>query len=237
MTYTAISHVAFGDNWSATSHNLLLDNAASAFENAAQYEVLYWPTATTIDGVALSAGKFLKGSATAPTGAYPPGQPIYPDLTAGVPLSGIAVAPVEYVESSGAGTAKATIPQIRYATTPDQGRVFQFRLKNEVGTPVLKIKYRMSTSVASKNVKWGVYVAAISSGDSSMSAKVFATVNNQTDAAPATSDVTAESSVTLTNFDSGAKGDWICLMVVRDTSVTDDHTGVAIVTDIELQYG
>ncbi len=237
MSYSSISHVAFGDNWSASSHNQLIDNAAAGFDSAAQYKVLYWATTSTINGILLAAGQFLKGSATTPQASYPPGQGIFPELTANVPLSGVAAAPIEYVESSGAGTQKVTIPQIRFATTPDQARTFHFRLKNEIGTPILKVKYRMSTSVGSLNVKWSVYVAAISSGDASMSAKVFASVNSQTDVAPATADTTAESSITLSNFDSAAKGDWIDLYLMRDTSVGSDHTGVAIVSDIELLYG
>lgn len=237
MAYTPISDVAFGDNWSASQHNTLLDNAAAAFDNAAQYKVLYWATTATINGILLAAGQVLKGSATTPTASYPQGQAMFPELIAHVPLSGVAAAPIEYVESSGGGTQKVTFMQLRYATTPNQARTFLFRLKNEVGTPIVKIKYRMSTSVSSLNVKWNVYVAAVSSGDASMSAKAFATVNSQTDVAPATSDVAAESSVTITNADSMAEGDWICIMVERDTSVGSDHTGVAIVTDIELVYG
>ena len=70
MAYTVLSHVAFGDTWSATSHNLLIDNAAAPFANATQYSLMYWDTNTTINKLALAAGQTVVGTATAPVAAY-----------------------------------------------------------------------------------------------------------------------------------------------------------------------
>lgn len=198
MTYTFFSHVAFGDTWSATQHNSLLDNGDLNLGYAAR--------------VAL-------------------------DLAASIPpMSGITAAPVQIVESSGAGTAKPVIFEAVYATGTTEGRAWIFKAKYVAAAPKLKVAYRMSTGVASKSLKWDVYMAAVSSTDASMSAKVFTTVDSQTDTPSGTADLQGESTVTLTNADSVAENDWVCLMLVRDTSVANNHTGSAKVTLVEFQY-
>lgn len=53
--YTAQSHVAVGDPITASGENTLRDNVKAVFENGSSGKLLYFPTATTIGGVALPA--------------------------------------------------------------------------------------------------------------------------------------------------------------------------------------
>lgn len=236
-SFTSISHVNFGDNWSATSHNLLLDNAEAPFTSVSQYRVLYYPTTTTISGIALSAGQFLKGSATAPAGAYPPG--IWLPIEASIPpMSGINAAALELVESSSGATAKPVFYQLRFDASTDEGRMWVFRLNNQVGTPVLKFSYKMASANTSKNIVMVAQVAAISDGDTSVSAKAFASANSATVSVPDTADVQDEGSITLTNADSMASADWLCLLLYRDAdNASDNAAGDAIVNAVEFMYG
>lgn len=199
MTYTFFSHVAFGDTWSATQHNNLLDNGDL--------------------NLGYSARVLLEIASSIP------------------PMSGITAAPIQLVESSGAGTAKPVIFEAVYDTGTTEGRAWIFKAKYVAAAPKLKVGYRMSTSSAAKSLKWDVYVAAVSSADASMSAKVFTTVDSQTDTPSGTSDTQGTSTVTLTNADSVAEDDWVCVMLVRDTTVANNHGGSAKVTLVEWIYG
>jgi hypothetical protein len=237
MVYTPISNVAFGDSWSATSHNLLLANAAAPFASLAANRVLFWDSTNTINGVALTAGKFLGGSTSAPTAQYPPGI-ILNVKDSIAPMSGVNAAALELAESSSTATAKPVFYQLRFDDSTNEGRMWITRMNwTPAAAPVLKIGYRMASNNTSKNVGWVAQLAAVSDGDTSVSAKVFATANTGTTACPDTANVQDVASVTLTNADSVTLGDWVCLFIYRDTSVANDATGDAIVTDVELQYG
>jgi hypothetical protein len=52
-TYTSQSHVAVGDPITAAGENTLRDNVKAVWENGATGKLLYYPTASTIGGLAL----------------------------------------------------------------------------------------------------------------------------------------------------------------------------------------
>lgn len=235
-TYTAQAHVNFGDTWTSGNHNTLLDNIAAFWTNAAQYSIPYWSASDAVGAIALANGKVLTGSASAPAGAYPPGIEL--KIREGEPpFSGITAAAYEVIESTGAGTAKPIIPQLRFDAAADEGRMWVFQMTwTPAAAPILKIRYRMASANTGATVAMSAQLAAVSDGDASMSAKAFASANLGTTTCPDTANTQDELSITLTNADSIAKGDWVCLVLFRDVS-EDNATGDLIVSGLEIQYG
>ncbi len=154
------------------------------------------------------------------------------------PLSGISGAALELVESSGAGTLKPVMYQARFDAAAKEGRMWVFRMpRNYSGSPVLKLAYRMASANSSKAVVLTAALAAVSDGDASMNAKVFASENTATVSVPDTANTQDEASITLTNADSLAAGDWVCLVVCRDGAAGGDSaSGDLILTGVEVQY-
>lgn len=239
MSYIAQSHVSFGDLWTAALHNIMMDNTAAPFSSAVQYSVMYWPTTTTIGGIALAAGQVLTGvSAAAPAGAYPPGQKL--SLFASIPpMSGLVAAGFTQPESSGAAVdgLRPVEPMLTFVDSSNTAREWVDDLRGTPGTMALKVRYKMAGANTSKSVKFLAHIAASSDGDASISAKVLAASNAGTVTCPDTADVMDEVSITLTNADSIAKGDWFCLALTRDVSVANNATGNVQVMSVELQYG
>lgn len=237
MPYTSIPNVNFGDTWSASSHNTLLANAAAAFDSPTAYSVLVYGTTDTIKGIALSAGQYLKGvSSTDPAGAYPPPIELFPAMGANVPVTGSAAA-LEYSESSTTDTWKPTVMQLRFDSTDSEARLWSFYLGNAIGTPTLKIGYKMASNNTSKSVKFDAYVSAVSDADGTVSAKSFSTVNTVTVTCPDTADVFDVVTITLSNMDSATEGDRVTLLLARDPAVASDADGDAIVQFVAFTYG
>jgi hypothetical protein len=140
------------------------------------------------------------------------------------PLSGVAAASLSLVESSGAGTAKPVIYMLSFDDSTDEGRMWVFRMPRGFGvTAKLVGSYKMGTANTSEFVVLGCQVAGVSDGDTSHSAKVFDTVNTSAQiAVPDAADTSDEFSITLTNFDSIAADDWVCLILFRDADNGDD---------------
>lgn len=237
MPYTSIPNVNFGDTWSASSHNTLLANAAAAFDSPTAYSVLVYGTTDTIKGIALSAGQYLKGvSSTDPAGAYPPPIELFPAMGANVPVTGPAAA-LEYSESSTTDTWKPAVMQLRFDSTDSEARLWSFYLGNAIGTPTLKIGYKMASNNTSKSLKFDAYVSAVSDGDGTVSAKSFSTVNSVTVTCPDTADVFDVATITLSNMDSATEGDRVTLLLARDPGVASDADGDAIVQFVAFTYG
>lgn len=163
------------------------------------------------------------------------GQPLSIESSI-APFSGRAAAAKEQIESSGAGTDKPVIWQLRFDDTTIEARQWNGYMRGTPGILKLKISYRMAGANTSKNVKFVAAIAAISDGDTSVSAKVFASSNSQTVVCPDTANVQDEMTITMTNQDNIALGDQFFLVLYRDTGVASDATGDAIVTNVELLY-
>jgi hypothetical protein len=163
--------------------------------------------------------------------------PLWPGKEAKIPYSGITGAGVEVAESSGAGTAKPLIPALLFDDSADEGRAWIFRMARGFGvTPTLVGSYKMASANTSKVLGWDIYLAAVSDGNSSHSAKVFDTVNTLSAACPDAADESDEFSHALTNVDSMAALDWVCLMLVRDTGVASNATGDVKLTSLSVNY-
>jgi hypothetical protein len=231
-TYTAQSHVAFGDWWTPTAHNTMIDNIAAFWTNAAQYKVPYWSAANAVGAILLGNGQVLQGTATAPAAAYPPGQPLTIEASK-APMSGVASAGFTQGESSGAATdsLKPILPMLSFLDSANNARIFKDTLRSTPGTLKVRLLCKMESPNTSKSVKFKAYVAAVSVGDASVSAKVFAAANSATVTCPDAADTLFEVVVTLTLADSIAKNDWFNLAIVRDVSVANNASGKVYVMD------
>jgi hypothetical protein len=146
------------------------------------------------------------------------------------PLSGVQAAALDIAESSGAGTAKPVIYRMLFDKTTDEGRMWIFRVPDTyVSAPVLKIQYYMTGANTTKKINWNCQVACVSDGDASMTAKVFAATNAADVTVPDAAGTLDVATITLTNADSMAAGDWCCLLLWDDASGGTVGQDVAVV--------
>lgn len=102
---------------------------------------------------------------------------------------------------------------------------------------VAKLHYTMA-SATSGDVVWVVQVAAVSDGDATdVDAKAFGTANSATVTVPGTAGHPDVASITLTNADSAAAGDFVVFRVARDADAAGDTaTGDAELVMVAVQY-
>jgi hypothetical protein len=154
------------------------------------------------------------------------------------PLSGINAASLSLVESSGAGTAKPVIYQLAFDDTTDEGRMWVFRMPRGFGvTAKVKGSYKMASANTDKDVVLVAQLAAVSDGDTSHSAKVFDSANSSTERVPDAADTSDEFSITLTNDDSLAADDWVCVVLYRDAdNGSDNASGDFQLTSLAVDF-
>jgi hypothetical protein len=161
-----------------------------------------------------------------------PGAAILPDGT----TSNLAPA-MQRVKSS------ATAPgiyflQLCFDASSEEWCTWQFRMPADYASaPVAKIAWK-ATSATSGGVVWDVRVSATTPGDTQdVDAQDFDSANTATGTAPATAGYLVETSVTLTNADSVAAGDFVVIRVARAAANgSDTATGDAELVAVGLTY-
>jgi hypothetical protein len=137
------------------------------------------------------------------------------------------------------GTAPGVyFPQLLYDAATDEWACWAFRMPADYASgPVLKIQYKMA-SATSGDVVWDGRLAAVSDGDSTdIDAKVFASANTATVTVPGTAGFLDEASITMTNADNLAAGDFVVLRIARNgSSGSDTATGDAEFIGAALTY-
>jgi hypothetical protein len=94
-----------------------------------------------------------------------------------------------------------------------------------VASPVLKVKYKMS-SANSGTIKLGAKIVAVTPGDSQIvDAKAYDTINNAQETVPGTAGHMKELSIPLTNIDSWAAEDYVKMLLLRDHTVVGNASG------------
>ncbi len=162
----------------------------------------------------------------------PPGAAILPDGTA----TNLAPA-LARVKSSGTAPAPYFL-QLAYDAATEEWAAWSFRMPADYASaPVLKIQYKM-TSATSGDVIWAGSLAAVTDGDSTdVDAKVFATANTATVTVPGTAGFLDEASITMTNADSVAAGDFVVVRIARQGAAGGDTaTGDAEFIGASLSY-
>lgn len=152
------------------------------------------------------------------------------------PLSGINAAALSLVESSGAGTAKPVIYQLSLDDTTDEGRMWVFRMPRGFGvTSTVKGSYYMAGANTDDDAVLVAQLAAVSSGDTSRTAKVFDSTNSTTERVPDAAGTEADFSITLTNDDSLTADDWVCIVLYLDASEST-HAGDLNLTTLAVDF-
>lgn len=138
---------------------------------------------------------------------------------------------------SSASAPSAHFWQAVFDGTTSEMCYWAFRMPADYASgPVLKVQYKMANATTGT---FGILVrlAAVSDGDATdVDAKAMGTVNTITAVTvPGTAGYLDEISGTLTNADSVAAGDFVILMLARDTA-NDTATGDAEVIAVTLEY-
>ena len=164
----------------------------------------------------------------------PVGAAILPDGSA----SNAAPA-IQRVKSS-AGAPTPYLLQAAFDADTDEMMMWAFRMPgNYVSTPALTVLYKMASATTGA-VRFEGRIAAVTSGDAEdVDAVAFGSTNSAGDTVPGTAGYLGDFSITLTNADSLAAGDFVVVWLNRDadgTTGTDDATGDCEVVAVALTY-
>lgn len=129
------------------------------------------------------------------------------------------------------------VPVLWFDATTSETAYFFFRAESYgSGNITANVQWYADTA-SSGDVTWDLSLAAITPNTDSqdIETKAFATANSATDSHLGTTGQRLHGvDVTLSNLDSVAAGDWVCLRVVRNTS--DTMTGDAGLVGLLLSY-
>lgn len=140
----------------------------------------------------------------------------------------------EYVLANG-----TNFPQSGYAfdaTTSEQILLVFKAVGYLSGNLTLTLKWYAAATT--NNCVWGAQIACSSDGDAqSVLTKAFASVQTTTTAPNGTTNGPRDTVITISNLDSIAADDWVCVRVYRDAAAGGDTmTGDAILFDVEIEY-
>jgi hypothetical protein len=165
--------------------------------------------------------------------ALTPGAATLPDNSANNAAPGIL-----RVKSS-AATPSPWFLQLLFDATAEEWCTWTFPMPDDYASgAIARVQYKM-TSATTGGVAWDVRIAAVSDNDAvDVDAKAFAAANVATAAAvPATAGYLDVVSVTLTNADSLAAGDFVVLRLARAVAnAADTATGDAEFLGLNLSY-
>jgi hypothetical protein len=161
-----------------------------------------------------------------------PGAAILPDGA----TSNLAPA-MQRVKSS-ATAPGVYLLQLAFDATAEEWCTWQFRMPADYASAPVAVVQWKATTATSGGVVWDVRVAAVSSGDAvDVDAKGFGSANTATGTAPATAGYMVDTSVTLTNADSLAAGDFVVLRLARAAANgADTATGDAELVELAITY-
>ena len=161
-----------------------------------------------------------------------PGAATFPDSSASNLPAGLL-----RVKSSASAPAPYFL-HLTFDTTNEEWCTWQFRMPDDYASGLTaKVQYKMA-SATSGGVAWDVRVAAVSDGDSTdVDAKAFSSANVGTATVPGTAGYLDEVSITVTNADSVAAGDFVVVRLARATANgSDTATGDAEFVAMNLSY-
>lgn len=145
---------------------------------------------------------------------------------------------IQRVQSSGS-SPKPHFLQLAFDATTQEYCQWQFRLpSNYASSPVLKVQYKMA-SATSGGVVVEAKVLAVTDGDSTdVDAATYSTANTSGGSTvPGTAGYLKEISLTLTNVNSWAAGDFVSLLLSRAPGdANDTATGDMEVVTVSLEY-
>lgn len=161
-----------------------------------------------------------------------PGSAQLPDGTTSNLAPGLAV-----TKSSASAPGIYSLKAL-FDASSEEWLVWQFRMPDDyASTPIAKLQW-LAASATSGAVVWDVRISATSPGDSQdVDAQDFASANTATTTVPGTAGYLAETSITLTNADSLAAGDFVVVRVARTAADgSDTATGDAELLAVSISY-
>ncbi len=161
-----------------------------------------------------------------------PGAAILPDGSAS------NAAPAMQRTKSSATAPGVYFLQLAFDASTEEWCCFSFRMPDDYASGLAaKVQYKMA-SATSGGVAWDVRVSATSDGDSQdVDAQDFTSANVGTATVPGTAGYLDEVSVTLTNADSVAAGDFVVIRVARAVAdAADTAAGDAELLAVALAY-
>lgn len=157
------------------------------------------------------------------------------------PLDSVPPATNYATQDIGVGT-NFQIPCLDFDASTDEAAYFFFRAVNYgSGNITVTVDWYADTG-SSGNVVWEVQLAAITpdTDTQDIETKAFATLNFVQDThLGTTAQRLHRASITVSNLDSIAANDWVCLKVSRDangTNATDDLAGDACLVGLGIAY-
>lgn len=131
------------------------------------------------------------------------------------------------------------VPYMAFDDTTVESCYWMFRMPANYGSGlVAKIQYSMA-SATSNSVDFEISIMAVSAGDShDLDSDSYDTVNSGSDTVPGTAGYLKEISITLTNADNVAAGDYVRIKLSRDSddATNDTATGDCEVRTVTLEY-
>jgi hypothetical protein len=156
--------------------------------------------------------------------------PLFPASAGLTATSGLTAPASAQVQSSGAGTYKPEFTKLSFDAAAIEGKIWTGRVPRGYGSTLTVNGVFYMASATSGNVVLAAQIACVSDADASVDAKAFATANSATVAVPGAAKTAKAFSITMTNADSIAAGDFFSLVFYRDaTNGSDTATG-----DMEL---
>jgi hypothetical protein len=161
-----------------------------------------------------------------------PGAAILPDGS-----TNNAAPAMQRTKSSGTAPG-AYFLQLAYDATGEEWACWQFRMPADYASAPVAVVQWKAASATSGGVVWDVRVAAVTTGDATdVDAKVFGSANTATGTAPSVAGYLLDTSVTLTNADSVAAGDFVVVRVARAAAdASDTATGDAELVSVAITY-
>lgn len=161
-------------------------------------------------------------------------------LTGAIPADGSASnASPEVIRVKGSATAPAPhFVEARFDAAADEHLWWVFRMPTDYASgPVVKLQWKANATANS--CVWGTRLGAVTPADAdtpnehaTATAQTATTATNATEARRL-----VETSITITNTDSVAAGDWVALLVYRDADNASDTLAVdAELCAVSLEY-
>lgn len=154
------------------------------------------------------------------------------------PLDTTAPAWIYYKSSAGAPTPVS--PCLSFDASTDEIVMWSFIVPNDfVTSAVLRVFYKMASAITGA-VRYECFIQCVTPGDSQdIDTNNYDSTNNTGDTVPGTAGYMKTFTITLTNRDSMAAGDYCILRLNRDadgTTGTDDATGDCEVVAVNFEY-
>lgn len=162
----------------------------------------------------------------------PPGAAVLPDGSTS------NAAPAMQRTKSSATAPGVYFLQLAFDATAEEWATWEFRMPDDYASgPVLRVQFKM-TSATSGAVVWDGRVAATTPTDATdVDARGFSSANTVTQTVASTAGYLVDASITLSNADSVAAGDFVVIRLARAAAdAGDTATGDAEFVMASLSY-